>query len=116
MPEKTTSLSLASHYLDIDQPDRALALLDQPDSEVINYPYFWYLRGQAFYRLEKFENARQATQKGLALSPQDVQLLLLLCNCQSRLNNLAEAERAILAALQQSARKSQHLSLCPVGG
>jgi tetratricopeptide (TPR) repeat protein len=107
MPENRTSLTLASHYLDIDQPERTLEILDHPDSDVINHPYFWYLRGQAFYRLEKFESARQAAQKGLALAPQDVQILLLLCNCQSRLKNLAEAERAILAALQQAPENPQ---------
>lgn len=95
-------LFAARHYLGVGQPMKALRLLNEADSETVDLPYFWLLRGQAYFDLEQYFNALQAVEKGLAIEPEHIPLLYLLCDCQAKRDNLAAAEKAILAALKQA--------------
>jgi predicted Zn-dependent protease len=104
-----TNLSLAQHFLEIGQPERALEHLQRADSDTIESPFFWHLQGRAHYDLEKYTQAITAVKKGLALSPDARYLLYLLCNCHSCLGDLAAAERAILSGLHQNPEDPQLL-------
>lgn len=93
------NLALAHHYLDIDQPQRALQALDSSGATV-EAPDYWLLRGQALYDLGRYAEARTAAREGLAREPESVGLLYLSCNAEVKLGDAAAAERAILAALR----------------
>ncbi|MBX3058298.1 MAG: tetratricopeptide repeat protein [Anaerolineae bacterium] len=97
----SSTLTLAEHYLNINQPARALDLLSQPENAHLNSPHFWFLHGEALFKLDQFEAARASILKGLALAPDDPLLLFVLCNCEDKAGSLAAAENAILAAIRQ---------------
>ncbi|MEW5986407.1 MAG: tetratricopeptide repeat protein [Chloroflexota bacterium] len=102
MEPRDPNLTLALHFVETGQPQRALTHLDRANADQTDNPFFWYVRGQALYDLEEFDSAIQAVHKGLTLAPEAIFLLYQLCNCQSRQGNLAAAERTLLKALQQA--------------
>jgi tetratricopeptide (TPR) repeat protein len=93
-------LALAEHYLNIEQPTRALELLSRAENDLLNTPAYWLLHSQALFNLNQIEAAKASSQKGLALAPDDPRLLFLLCNCEDKAGYLAAAETAILAAIR----------------
>jgi tetratricopeptide (TPR) repeat protein len=95
------TVELAEHYLTIRNPHKALEILSGAESDSIDDYYFWYLLGFSYYSLERYPDADRAAKKGLSIHAESIDLLLLLCNIQTKLNNLAAAERAILSALRQ---------------
>ena len=95
-------LGLAQHYLDIGQADKALEALKQADSETLDGADYWHLRARAFYESERYKEALEAAQKGLSINPEYTLLYYRLCRIQTRLSQLAAAERAILKALELS--------------
>lgn len=100
MEARTESLTLARHYVEIGQPERALDALarlgsDTDDAEA------WGLRGWALVELEDYDGAVRAAQEGLELEPESPWLLRLVAVAEGHRGRLAEAERAVLAALHQ---------------
>jgi len=113
------NLALARHYVRVQRPERALEALARPGAEVDD-PEFHELRGRALYELERYEDAKRAAQVGLAIDPHDITLLGVLCDCERELGDLAEAERALVAALDLAPSSPQLLCayahLCARGG
>lgn len=100
MEQTRSSLVLAGHYLEVDQPQRALESLDaiaQPDLED---PLLWELRTQALVDLERYASAVGSAQDGLRVEPDSITLLDLLSVAQAGLGRLEEAEAAILEAIR----------------
>lgn len=95
------NLDLALHYLELGRPEQSLSALQRADEDQLENPFYWYLRGQALYDQALFEEAAESTRKGLALAPEAVYLLYLLCNIEAEQKNLVAAEEAILKALHQ---------------
>ncbi len=95
-----STLALAEHYLNIEQPTRALELLSRAENDLLNTPAYWLLHSQALFNLNQIEAAKASSQKGLAVAPDDPRLLFLLCNCEDKAGYLAAAETAILAAIR----------------
>lgn len=92
-------VALARHYVDVDQPQRALDLLtdaavDPEDPEV------WALRSAAFLGLERYAEGAEAARSGLARDPDELELLDLLALNELERGRLADAEKALLAALE----------------
>jgi len=108
-PTGGANLTAAEYYLDIGRPDKALSELQTAGSNQLNNPDYWYLRGLAFCEQKQLREAAQAAHKGLALAPEDISLLYLLCNIESKNRNLGAAEKAILAALRQEPDNTQLL-------
>ncbi|MEN6371605.1 MAG: tetratricopeptide repeat protein [Armatimonadota bacterium] len=100
MDNADQALLLARRYIDIEQPARALETLDKLSNAPMQNPDYWYLRGRALYELTRYEEAINMLQRGLGQRPDYTPLLYMMCNCQDNTGNLAEAERAILAALR----------------
>jgi len=113
VPEETvaadSAMTLARHYLEIDRPQQALDALRSPGSDLLDDPWFWLLRGWAYYDLDQRTLAMQAIQKGLAVAPEHPNLLFLLAMCEERGGNLVAAEHAILRALRQQPENSYML-------
>lgn len=93
-------LSLAEHFLQIEQPQRTLDILEEAGDLDLDDPRLWALRAMSLYQLERYPDAIRAIEVGLDVDPEDVHLLYLLCKSNAQLGRLAEAERAILGALQ----------------
>lgn len=112
------NLALARHYVRVQRPERALEALARGAD--VDDPEFHELRGRALYELDRYEEAKQAAQAGLAIEPNDVTLLGVLCDCERELGGLAESERALLAALELAPSSPQLLCayahLCARGG
>jgi len=100
MEARTDSLTLARHYVEIGQPERALDALGRlgPDTDDVER---WRLRGWALVELEDYDGAVRAAQEGLELAPESPWLLRLVAVAEGHRGRLGEAERAVLAALHQ---------------
>lgn len=94
------ALALASHYLEVDRPQRALDTLAKLTGEQVEDVAFWELRAHALLGLERHAQAVDAAKQGLRLEGESIVLLDLLCLAEAERGNLAEAERAILQALK----------------
>jgi tetratricopeptide (TPR) repeat protein len=93
------TLALARHYLQIDQPARALAALDR-GSGLLDEPDYWRLRAAALLDTDRASDGARAAEQGLRIDPQDVLLLFLHAAAQRRTGDLAAAERSLLRALE----------------
>jgi len=93
------NLALARHYLDIEQPRRALEVLDGREHDVGD-PEYWRLRATALIAVDGYREAIDAAARGLDLDPSDVGLLLVSALAHRGVGDLAAAERALLAALR----------------
>ncbi|MEM7111987.1 MAG: tetratricopeptide repeat protein [Chloroflexota bacterium] len=110
MSEQTSfTPTLALHYLHLGQANRVLELTQNASEKQVDTFLFWYIRAQAFHELDKYRDGRSAAQKGLALSPNNPTLLYVLANCEAGLDNLAAAEKAILAILRNNPENVQAL-------
>jgi tetratricopeptide (TPR) repeat protein len=96
--EPGKQLTLAEHYLEVGQPERALSALEQATSD--EAVAVWNLRAQAYLDLERYDEAAEAAARGLSDEPYDVELLGSLAIAEWNRNELAAAERALLAALE----------------
>lgn len=98
MSEPTAGpLALARHYAAIGQPRRVLEVLER--AEPLDEPEFWALRGEALYQVDRYEEGVEAARRGLRLEPENVVLLDVLALNLIELDELAEAEQALLSAL-----------------
>ncbi|HOP80830.1 MAG TPA: tetratricopeptide repeat protein [Armatimonadota bacterium] len=100
MSNDANLIELARHYLDVEQPQRALEVLNQIQGPDLTGFEYWELRGRALYNLRRYEEANRVVEAGLSRDPESVELLYLHCCCQNMLGNPAEAEKSILAALR----------------
>jgi tetratricopeptide (TPR) repeat protein len=96
---ETQRLSLARHYSDIGQPRRVLEMLDS--GVELDDPEAWALRSEALYQVDRYTEGVEAARRGLALEPDDATLLDALALNLIELDDLAGAELALLAALEQ---------------
>jgi tetratricopeptide (TPR) repeat protein len=96
------NLALALHYLDIEQPRRALEMLDRSEND-LDEPEYWLLRARALVGVERHAEAIAAASAGLRLDPDDVELLHVNAVAQTGIGDLAAAERSLLAALRIAA-------------
>jgi tetratricopeptide (TPR) repeat protein len=103
------NLALARHYLDIDQPHRALDVLHGRQND-LDDPEYWQLRATALVDLDRHAEAVDAAARGLDLDPDDIGLLLMSALAQRELGDLAAAERALLAALRLDPENAALLS------
>lgn len=92
------AITLAEHYLDVGQPERALELLSRASAD--DAAVVLTLRARALLDLERNQEAADTAQQGLADEPDDPELLMLLALAEWKLDHHAEAERAVLAALE----------------
>jgi tetratricopeptide (TPR) repeat protein len=85
------TFTLAQHYLDIGQPQKALeALARHPDTSQVTY---WILRSKAYFHGGFFSDAWNAVHDGLRLEPENTELLYFLALLQSKHVNLNDAYR-----------------------
>jgi tetratricopeptide (TPR) repeat protein len=103
------NLALAQHYLDIDQPRRALELLEGRQND-LDDPEYWELRATALVELDRHRDAVDAAARGLDLDPDNIGLLLMSALAHKGAGDLAAAERALLAALRLDAENPALLS------
>lgn len=97
----SSALERARRYVDIGRPQQALEALGELGSDEADGPDARSLRGHALYLLEDFEDAAEAARDGLTDDPSEIQLLHVLSLAEAELGRLAQAEAAILAALEQ---------------
>ena len=92
-------LELARHYASIGQHERVLETLDGMES--LTGTEGWQLRSEALYHADRYREGREAARRGLELDPEDVGLLDVLALNLIEQGDLAGAERALLAALEE---------------
>ena len=86
--------------------DRALRLLYDQSSNRVKKEYrsdenhAWYIVGDIFFKLGKFDLAVNAFTKALSARPEDVDASMALANCYSELELFSKAEDALLHALK----------------
>jgi tetratricopeptide (TPR) repeat protein len=105
----TVELEAARRYIQIGRPERALESLATLDSELATDPEARRLRGYALLALDDFDGAADAARDGLDDAPGSVELLYLLSLAEERRGDVAAAEAAILAALEDDADDPQLL-------
>jgi tetratricopeptide (TPR) repeat protein len=91
---------LARHYLEVDQPQRALEALARARGDELEDPEIWALRGWALIDLDRFDEAAAVARDALARWVDDVDFLRLLAVAEAHRDHLAQAEEAVLAALR----------------
>jgi tetratricopeptide (TPR) repeat protein len=99
----TTAIEAARRYIQIGRPQRALESLAALESDEASGGEALRLRGYALLALEDYDGAVDAAQAGLEVEPASIELLYLLSLAEDRREHLAEAEAAVLAALEQDA-------------
>jgi tetratricopeptide (TPR) repeat protein len=97
-PDRTREL--ARHYLEVRQPQRALDALGRASSHELDDPEVWALRGWALVDLDRHDEAARVGRDALGRWPGDVDFLRLLGVAEAHRDHLAEAEGALLAALE----------------
>lgn len=97
----TGSLGAAERMIEIGRPERALDILADLDGDTASSSRARELRGWALFGLERWDDVVEVAADALAEDPQDVHFLYLLSLAHEQRHDLAEAERAILAALGQ---------------
>ena len=68
-PIAATYLNQAIQALRDQDPERTLVLTDSAGAYASDHPYTYFVRGQAFYVLGRFDDARAAWGRTLALEP-----------------------------------------------
>lgn len=94
------SLAIANHYVDIGQPERALAQLSRAPGEALQTVGFWLVQTRARYALKQYKEAARAATQGLAIAPDSIPLLIYLAGIQRLQGDLSTAERTLLGGLQ----------------
>lgn len=89
---------LARHYLEVDQPQRALEALGRQQD--VDDPEVWALRGWALIDLDRHDESVEVARAALGRWPGDVDFLRLLAVGEAHRDHLAEAESAVLSALE----------------
>jgi Flp pilus assembly protein TadD len=92
-------LALAGHYLGVGRPDETLRILDDAPSEALAEPAYWLMRARANFGLDRYPEGVEASQRGLALDPEDTDLLNILALCQLEGGHEGDADRTLYRAL-----------------
>jgi len=95
-------LAMARYLLFMEQPQRALETLKSCTAVELEDDTYWEVKAQALSDLDQHAEAVKAAQIGLGRVPESTKLLYLLATAEGALGNLANAERAILSALELS--------------
>jgi predicted Zn-dependent protease len=96
----TSARQLAWHYLQVDQPQRALQELSRLGGEDLEHPDVWQVRGWALIELDRYDEAGRVAADAVARWPENVELLRILAFAHAHAGRLAEAEAALLSALR----------------
>jgi tetratricopeptide (TPR) repeat protein len=99
MPGEEHALEVAHRLLEVGRPQQALDVLSGAGGPDFEDPFFWWLQAIARLDLDEPALAAEAAREGLRRAPEQIALLDVLCMAETRLGRLAEAEEAILAAL-----------------
>ena len=99
--ERSRSLELARHYLDLGRPEQALDALQRGDIDP-EAPELFQLRACALFDSGRNSDAATAAREGLAGLPESIDLLETLALAELQLGHQKEAERAIDQALKIS--------------
>jgi Flp pilus assembly protein TadD len=99
--ERSRSLELARHYLDLGRPEQALDALQRGDVDPED-PELFQLRACALFDSGRNSDAATAAREGLARLPESIDLLETLALAELQLGHHEEAERAIDKALKIS--------------
>jgi tetratricopeptide (TPR) repeat protein len=94
-------LVLARHDLDRGRPDRALDALTRATGDELETYDFWSIRSRALYELRRWDDATEAAQTGLKLSPDDFLLLDVLALAQLERGQKKAARATIEHALER---------------
>jgi tetratricopeptide (TPR) repeat protein len=100
MPGEEHALVVARRLLEVGRPQQALDALSGAGGPDLEDPFLWWLQALARLDLDEPALAAEAALEGLRRAPEDVALLDVLSVAETRLGRLAEAEQAILAALE----------------
>ena len=92
-------LALALHYLEVGRPGEALRVLDDMPSEMVAQPEYWLIRSGAHFGLGEWEEGSNAAQRGLALDPEDTDLLNIVALCQLENDQEGSADKTLFRAL-----------------
>lgn len=93
------SLALAGRYVDMGRGEDALEVLARLDADAAGEEWAHLLRVSALLLEEDHDAAAVAARDGLAEHPESSHLLFQLSVAEEARDDLAESERAILAAL-----------------
>jgi tetratricopeptide (TPR) repeat protein len=114
------SLGLARHHINTGRAEKALAVLADGPADLALSLDGWFLRTLALYRLERYEQAIAAAERGLAVDPEAPGLLHLAGLAYMQRSDLASAERSYLAALRLDPTDADifcsYARLCALGG
>lgn len=91
---------LAWHYLQVDQPDRALEAVGRLGGAALDDPDMWKVRGWALLDLERYDEAGRIANDATARWPEDIDLLRILGAAHAHFDRLAVAERVLLGAVR----------------
>lgn len=94
-------LKLAEHYLDIDQPQKCIEVLQGLDTFEEVEEDIITLTALAQYNLGQKQDSYDTCRKGLAINPLSHSLLELAADTSSQLGDQIEAENLILRALEE---------------
>jgi Tfp pilus assembly protein PilF len=92
-------LALAAHYLEVGRPGEALRVLGDMPSEMVAQPEYWLIRAGAYFGLDDWEEGAEAAQRGLALDPEETDLLNILALCQLENDQEGPADKTLFRAL-----------------
>ena len=95
-----SSLALAARYLELNRPNDALRALDDAGDEALKEPRYWVLRSRSEYALRQWWKAVNAAQNGLALEPNDTELLSTLAVGWLGMGEPEMAERQLTRAVE----------------
>jgi tetratricopeptide (TPR) repeat protein len=99
MPGEEQALEVAHRLLEVGRPQQALDVLSGAGGPDFEDPFFWWLQAIARLDLNEPTLAAEAAREGLRRAPEQIALLDVLSVAETKLGRLAEAEEAILAAL-----------------
>jgi Flp pilus assembly protein TadD len=97
-----SALARAEHWLEVGRPERCLEELGQGGAEPD--PRGLALQAMALRQLERWQECVDATSRGLALAPDDLELRFQRAVAVEQLGDVAQAERLLLACLEAQPR------------
>jgi Flp pilus assembly protein TadD len=86
---------LARHYLDVERPQAALDALGRVPGDELEDPEYWVIRAHALLQLERSEESVEAARSGLAIDPEDIELLTVLALAEGQQGRYGEAHAAL---------------------
>jgi len=100
METTDASLALADHYLELDRFGDALRALDDARGDALHDPRYWWLRARAELGVGQPWKCIKAAQSGLALDPDDTDLLTVLAFGWLRMGEPDQAEKQLVRTVE----------------